>query len=90
LGQTLLHCATINKNLIALEYFIDQGLDVNETDNKKETPLYMAVEANWVDGVKMLLNKGANIQIANVNGITPVTLANSLHYNDIVNAIINK
>ena len=48
------------------------------------TPLYSAVEGNQIDMVRILIDNGADENIAEDYGTTPLSLARMKGYNDIV------
>jgi ankyrin repeat protein len=47
------------------KHLIEMGANINAVDDKKETPIFLAVKINNVALVKLLLEKGANIDIQN-------------------------
>lgn len=70
-GCTVLHsmAAWGNSNK-CIEYFIEQGLDINETDMGGNTPLHTALFRNNIECVKFLIDNGANTEIKNNRGYT--------------------
>lgn len=61
-----------------IEYLIDQGANLNGTD-QDHIPLHLAIAKNKHNMVRILLGFGANINIRNSNGDTPILY--SLEYN---------
>ena len=60
-GQTPLYYCCREGHLNVVEYFLEQGCDVNQTDSiSNQTPLFYASREGKVDIVKFLLEKGAN------------------------------
>ena len=59
-------------DLKALDRFVKAGWDVNERNEKGQTPLLRAVEACRPDLVTDLIFKGADPNIADANGKTPL------------------
>lgn len=55
--------ATRSRNLEKLEEFIARGDNVNMRDTKWQnyTPLMHAVDKYWIDGIKILINAGADL-----------------------------
>ena len=51
---------------------MDYGADVNATDNFKWTPLHHACHTGQKDVVEFLLQNGANLDAAALNGGTPL------------------
>ena len=62
-----------------------QHIDINSTDHKGQTPLHLAVLNNSITSVRQLLEHGANIEVHDINHITPLFLAHKKH--DILKAL---
>lgn len=61
-----------------------QGLDLSSSHPiSGETPLTMAVLKGWLKGVRLLLILRANPSIPNIDGLTPLMLAQKLGKADI-------
>lgn len=58
-----------------LKTILENVLNLNETDSNGETVLHVAIKYNHVEAVKLLLDKGVNLKIANNEGETPTILA---------------
>ncbi|EWC46058.1 hypothetical protein DRE_04632 [Drechslerella stenobrocha 248] len=59
-----------------LEYLLEVFPDgVNEVDSAGNTPLHTAAKDGCLDGVKVLLKKGARIDVKNAEGASPAMLA---------------
>ena len=67
---TLLHEAVFSGRTEAVEYFLDQGLDVNAHFGEGITPLLLAVDVGNIPGALTLVRRGADINAADKNGIT--------------------
>ncbi len=63
-----LHNAVKEKNLELVRSLIENGADVNKANEKDETPLKMAIEANYSRTVKVLIKNGADVNKANEQG----------------------
>lgn len=75
-GETPLHYLMINKNDGILEPFADTKLDVNARDRHfRTTALQLAATSGNLDSVKFLLDKGAQVNQADLFGLTPLWLA---------------
>jgi ankyrin repeat protein len=59
----------------AVKYCLDLGLDLNTANSRGETALHAAVQMGWDSIVKILLTKGANLDVKNQRGLTPLDLA---------------
>ena len=58
-GNTGLHFASEKNNLIAVEFLIEQGADVNVQNHKGKCPLHLAVNAELKPIAKKLMDAGA-------------------------------
>merc|ERR1711925_56383 len=57
--QSPLTVACQNGFLDVVEFFLDDGLDINHLDSDKKTPLFYALENKHHDVVNLLISKGA-------------------------------
>lgn len=79
-GRTPLYSAIhLLGTLDVIKYLIDKGADINVRDNYGYTPLHNAASASNLEGVKYLIEEGANAN-ANINakgnnGYTPLHFA---------------
>jgi ankyrin repeat protein len=55
------------------------NVDVNSLDAKGHTALILAIQHGHIDIVRALLARGANPNMADAHGITPVRAANARH-----------
>ncbi|GKT45196.1 ankyrin-3 [Colletotrichum spaethianum] len=63
-------------NVEMVEVLLELGADVNKTDLEVlDTPLHEAARANFLDGARLLLSRGANPNLRNSRSFTPLTLA---------------
>lgn len=73
-GNNILFSAVQNKHTAVTKFLIDLGLNINHQNIRKQTPLYSA--SLWRDDslmlMKFLLKNGANINIADNDGNTPL------------------
>ncbi|KAI7904329.1 Glycerophosphoryl diester phosphodiesterase family-domain-containing protein [Cokeromyces recurvatus] len=77
-------------NLSLLKLLIEKGASVNIADEDGETALSIAIQNNFVEGIKVLIKQGhVNINIAEkVNGWTPLMIAAIEGYKDIVEILL--
>jgi ankyrin repeat protein len=69
------HYATIIGDLDKLLYFIEkEGLDLTFSDSKKRTLLHFASNGGHLHTVRMLIDRGANINAKDINGNSPLHL----------------
>ena len=76
-GSTILHLAASGGSKELVEFLLSKEMDINARDSKGNTPLQLAIlnyvmtyDINFLESVKFLINKGANINNKNINGVT--------------------
>lgn len=90
-GYTSLHASSMNGNLEIVKYFVEKRkIDVNITDEKKETPLHSAAFHGRKDIVQLLLENGADIYATNRWGFTPIIYAAFAGKFDIVEFLLHR
>jgi len=68
--------ATIKNKLEKVKQYLEKCADINVIDaNNNNTPLHYAVKNNNEEIVKLLLQRGAKVNIRNDKGETPLDLA---------------
>ena len=66
-----LHLCAQDGNHVMLNYFIRKGLNINETDKKKNTPIFVACCLCNKNCVKILVENNADIEMKNSSSLTP-------------------
>lgn len=56
------------------QHLIDQGADVNRRGNRNQTPLHVAARSGREDMVRLLLKYGANVNVRDDDGRSPLCL----------------
>lgn len=74
-GETALHIVTARRDLTWLRYLIGKGANVNIADGRGITPLQLAINLGWLDGVQYLVANKANLDTSNDSGETPLITA---------------
>lgn len=74
-GESALHQVTARRDLTWMQFLIAKGANVNIRDFKGVTPLVVAVNTNFAEGVDLLVGKGAKIDESNNAGETPLITA---------------
>ena len=74
-GDTALHIVTRDRDTTWLGFMLAKGAKVDTRNSKGETPLLIAAQLGYDEGVELLLNHGASIDLANGNGETALILA---------------
>lgn len=90
-GYTPLHALSFkNKDLSIFEYFIQNGVDINQKDNDGNTAFFNAIEYNDLNTIQFLYQYITDINVTNNKGETALMLA--LKYNNaaVVSFIMNK
>ena len=75
IGWTPLHYAASRGQLEVSQFLIDNGALVNSLNLGGTTPLMMAVQSGNDYLVKLLLDKGANLQLRNDLGLSAIDIA---------------
>ncbi|WP_366521263.1 ankyrin repeat domain-containing protein [uncultured Brachyspira sp.] len=83
---SLLNAARRNKTTEIAEYLIEQGADINtQTDSVSDLPLiFIALNAENIELLKLLIEKGADTSIVNKEGKTIFDLAQEQGYDDVL------
>jgi len=87
-GKTALHCAAKAGFLNVINLLIEEGATVDATDNNGETPLFEAIRSTIKNGEKQraameaLLTKGADPNLKNRKGLTPLQVAQRMRRAD--------
>lgn len=71
--------ALINGDVNTVRHRLDKGVDVNVIDDEANwTPLLYASAYNHPDIVRLLLERGADVNAKNIQDLTPIMLAQSM------------
>lgn len=80
-GETALHLVTARRDLTWMTYLIQRGANVNARDGKGVTPLQLAINLGFNDGVQLLVKRKADLNASNDAGETP--LISAVHRRDL-------
>ena len=83
-GQTPLHIAIINKNKNITKFLIENGANLNISDNNLNMSLHLAVMNNDCEIIKMLLKYKANPLLVNKNNETVLDIAIKMDFKDCI------
>ncbi len=89
LGHNFLHHAVSKPDI--LSFLLDQdkeGVALNAVNNDGQTPLVKAVLEGNTEAVKMLLDRGADVNLADEKGNTALIYACILNKPEIINALL--
>ncbi len=88
-GEGALHIVTRRSDSTYLRVLLQQDdINPNLQDNRGNTPLIIAAERGWGDGVQILLKYGANVNTANASGETPLIRAVQVHDIDVARQLL--
>lgn len=72
-GFAPLHYAARQGSIAATVALLDEGANINEvTQSEQSTPLVLAIANGHLDLAKVLVDRGADVNKANVMGVTPL------------------
>ncbi len=80
-GDTALHIVTRGRDLLWLRFMLSKGARPDLSNKQGETPLVLATQLGWGEGVVELLRSGAKVDMGNGRGETPLILA--VHKRDV-------
>jgi ankyrin repeat protein len=75
IGWTPLHYACANGHLDIAQFLIANGASIDSLSQGNTTPLMMAVQSGNEVLVKLLLDKGADLQLRNSQGLSAIDIA---------------
>ncbi|CAG2234035.1 unnamed protein product [Mytilus edulis] len=89
-GWSVLHAACVNGNIEIVKELIDVGCNLNETNDDRVTPLYLASCLNGhTEVVKLLIDVGLKVNDTTDKGYTPLYLACQNGHYDIVKYLLD-
>ncbi|WP_226988492.1 ankyrin repeat domain-containing protein [Candidatus Protochlamydia sp. R18] len=69
-GRIILHVATTNMHLEMMEFLLSQeGINLHAQDKQGHTPLDIAIESEYYEGIKLLIERGAQIKLTETSKI---------------------
>lgn len=80
-GEAALHVVTQRRDATWLRFLIGKGANANIADRRGVTPLQLATNLGWSEGVEILVGAGAAVDLTNDSGETPLIAA--VHRRDI-------
>lgn len=80
-GETALHIVTARRDTTWISFLLAKGADPNIRDSKGQTPLVVAANLGFVEGMELLISGGARVDEPNSTGETP--LISAVHRRDI-------
>jgi ankyrin repeat protein len=74
-GRTALHIAAARRDIVWLVFLANKGANPNIADNRGITPLMLASQLGFFEGVDALIKAGARVDEPNEAGETPLITA---------------
>lgn len=74
-GEAALHIVTKGRDIVWLNFLLAKGANPNVRDGQGNTPLYVASQIGWAEGVSLLLDRRASVDQPNNGGETPLIRA---------------
>ena len=74
-GRTALHIVAARRDIVWLVFLANKGANPNIADNRGVTPLMVASQLGFFEGVEALITAGARVDTANEAGETPLITA---------------
>jgi len=88
-GRSPLHYATIAGDMAFMDMLVRKGANINEAEKKSGwTPLFYAIRlSRKVETIEWLISKGADLNIRDLIGRSPLALANQTQRTDIADLL---
>ena len=87
-GETALHIVIQRRDSTWLGYLLQKGANPNLADKKGMTPLMLATQLGYVEGIETLVRKKAMVDQTNRSGETALILAVQLRNSEAVRALL--
>lgn len=88
-GEGALHIVVKRNDATYLRVLLQQDeINPNLQDNRGNTALIIAAERGWDEGVSILIKYGANVNLANASGETPLIRAVQVHDIEVVRQLL--
>ena len=90
-GVLPLHCASVFGHKDVVEFFVDQcGMGVDVSEGESGTPIQLAVQFGWLELVRYLYDKQADLSIKNSDGHSLLSVAVQEGRFDVVEYLVSK
>ena len=87
-GETALHIVINRRDTTWLGFLLQRGANPNLSDKKGNTPLMLATQLGFVEGIDRLVSRKAQVDQANRSGETALILAVQLRSTEAVRALL--
>ncbi|MGQ3889833.1 ankyrin repeat domain-containing protein [Legionella sp. CNM-1927-20] len=89
-GNTLLHLAIMNEDVVVVKFLLENGALVNVVNGAGAYPLHFAARRGNLDLVNLLIAYEANIDCVNKMQESPLYTATLFQHREVVNALLEK
>ncbi len=89
-GETALHIVVARRDATWLGFLLQKGANPNIRNKQGMTPLILATQLRFVDGVKVLLSKNAKVDETNNQGETALIRAVQLRDTELTRVLLLK
>ncbi len=72
MSKSVMYAVATYPNISFLKALIDRGFDVNSRSMADETPIYASISGNLHHHFRLLLDAGADLEVVNAMGATPL------------------
>jgi ankyrin repeat protein len=87
-GEAALHIIAKNGDTVYLRYLLQKGANPNIQDRAGNTPMMIAVNSNFVEGVLILIAYKGDVNVRNSSGETPLIRAVQLRNAEMVRELL--
>ena len=87
-GETALHIVIARRDSAWLGFLLQRGANPNLADKKGITPLMLATQLNFIDGIDWLIDHKTQVDMTNRSGETALILAVQLRNTESVRALL--
>ncbi len=74
-GEAALHIVTQRRDAVWLGFILQRGANPDMRDGRGNTPLLIATQLGWAEGIQTLLSRRAGVDVANTAGETALIRA---------------
>ncbi|XP_067125162.1 serine/threonine-protein phosphatase 6 regulatory ankyrin repeat subunit B-like [Centruroides vittatus] len=89
-GDSVIHLATLRKDLEMLKFLVEAGATINAQNHKGETPLHYVARDGDMQMIKYFYQHGADPNLCDINDRVPLHLAAENGHNSIIELLIEK
>eukprot|EP00210_Caulerpa_lentillifera_P006929 g6625.t1 len=87
---TPLHLAIRKRNRSVAKLLLDNGADTEQRNSGNSTPLILTCSTGYLDGTKLLVEYGADLNVCTVQGLTCLHLAAKNRHLSVVSYLLEK